>query len=70
MSNQENADDLCLNEAAGSNLEVSSHSGQLLKSKNVQLSQCFSIFLVIFGPDNIRLGFGYNATHLQSVSMS
>ena len=56
MSNPGNAKDLCVNEAAGSNLEVFSHSGQLQESNNVQLSQCFSTFLVIFvifSSDNI-----------------
>ena len=60
MSNPGNAKDLCVNEAAGSNQEVFSHSGQLQESNNIQLSQCFSTFLVIFvifSSDNIRLGF-------------
>ena len=48
MSNQRNMEDLPLNEAAASSREASAQSGQLLESNNVQLSQYFSTFVLIF----------------------
>ena len=49
MSNQKNMEDLRLREAAGSSLEVSAYSGQVLESNNVNFSQYFTFFLLISG---------------------
>ena len=47
MSHQSNVEDFRLSQAGGSNLKISTQSGQLLELNNVQLSQYFSTFVLM-----------------------